>query len=101
MKKNNQHQQKQSGNSKAFQNQSTTTRNYLLARVSAAETAREEARTHPTHAKLDRSWDRWLLVLNRIELRDDPFSTILKQKIYLHSLELSRRQLEEESFQER
>ena len=44
-----------------------------MARISAAEAAREEARTSGTHAKLDRSWDRWILFLQRIELTDDPF----------------------------
>ena len=45
----------------------------MLARLSSEESAREDAITLGTHAKLDRIWDIWELFLQRVKLKEDSF----------------------------
>ena len=44
-----------------------------MARLSSEESAREDAITLGTHAKLDRIWDIWELFLQRVKLKEDSF----------------------------
>ena len=66
--------------SKALQHHSSSARNYFLDRKSNEETTIENAITHTTHTRIYRRWDRWILFLHLIELKDEPFLNNIEEE---------------------
>ena len=57
---------------KALQKQYHAEINYFMDMIYNSDTDREKSRTHTNCSNLDRIWYRWILFLQRIELKDEP-----------------------------